>query len=404
MMEVRIRKIIPNSLINIGKHLPEAFLANLVYGFPSRGMKVIGVTGTDGKTTTVNMIYHVLKEAGYMVAMISTVKAMINDQKIDTGFHVTSPLPFDLGHLIKKARQNKAQYLILEVSSFALAQYRVFGIKFDIGVITNITHEHLDYHKTWEDYFLSKVKLIKKVKISVLPFDDPSFPRLKRFASGRVISFGTSKAADYNPNNFKLQLRLPGQFNILNALAAGAVCVSLGLDQSLISRYLNNFETVSGRMEEIQNQRGFRIFVDYAHTPNGLKQALETMRQITKNKLIAIIGAEGQRDEGKRSLMGSVAAKMADIIVVTAVDPRGLLDEINIQILEGIKPVNPNLEEIYIENDRQKAIELTINKLAKKGDVVGIFGKGHETSMNLDGKIETPWSDQKVIRQVLDAK
>lgn len=358
-MKKLVRSFLPQWIINYFWHLPKAILANVLYGFPTGGLKVIGVTGTDGKTTTVNMIYQILKAAGKKVSMISTINA--------PGLHVTSPDPFMVQKFAKDVADHGDEYLVLEVTSHGLDQFRFWGIKFEVGVITNITHEHLDYHKTFKNYYHTKLKLLKMAKIPVVK------------------------------KKLKLKLKIPGDYNIENASAAIAVTTALGIDQVLAKKALENFTGLTGRMEEIKNSKGIKIIVDFAHTPNGLEQALKTLRKQTKGKLIVVFGSAGQRDEGKRPLMGEIAKRLADYAVVTAEDPRGELETINKQITQGAK-IGVNF---FVINDRQKAIDFAINKLAGKGDIVGIFGKGHERSMNLDGKKEIPWSDKEAVEKVL---
>ncbi len=402
-METLIRKFIHQQFINNFYHLPKTILANIVYGFPSRGMTVIGVTGTDGKTTTVNMIYRILRDGGKSVSMVSTINAVIGGKLYDTGFHVTSLDPFMLQKFAKRAKEHGDNYLVLEVTSHALDQHRFWGIKFDIGVITNITHEHLDYHKNFENYFLTKLKLIEKAKIAVLNRDEKHFNKLSNITPPRcnIVTFGFSSLADFNPNKFLLKLRMLGEYNILNALAAAAVAKSLGIDEKIIKESLSNFDNLSGRMEEIKNKKGIKIIVDFAHTPNALEQALKTLRKQVKGKLISVFGSAGARDVEKRSLMGAVSVKLADITVITAEDPRGYLEKINQQILEGAKKAGGKLyKNVFVIPDREEAIKFAISK-AQKGDLVGIFGKGHEKSINLNGKKEIPWSDQEAIRSVL---
>lgn len=397
-----LKKFIPRPLINYGKHLPEAYLANIKQGFPSRGMTVIGVTGTDGKTTTVNMIYQILKAAGKKVAMISTINAFIGDKSYNTGFHVTSPDPMTVQKLIKQAKKEGSEAMVLEVTSHALDQFRFWGVDFDIGVVTNVTHEHLDYHKTFVNYLLAKAKLIKNVSIAVLNFDDPNFDTLSKLTGGRVISFGLKSKADFSLGNFPLRLKVPGDFNLLNGLSAAVVCAQLGVDKNVIQKALSSYRGISGRMEEVRNGRGIRIIVDFAHTPNGLTQALKALKETGKGRVISIIGAEGERDPGKRPLMGQIAAELSDYVIVTAVDPRGELNKINAEIMAGAEKVGGKSgQNVFIINDRQKAIDFAINSLARKGDTVGIFGKGHEESMNLDGKHELSWSDVKAVKKVL---
>lgn len=390
------KKFLPQKIINIFYHLPKAFLANAVYGFPTRrlkqgGLTVIGVTGTDGKTTTVNMIYQILKVAGEKVSMISTVNA--------PGFHVTSPDPFIVQRFAKKALTAGDKYLILEVTSHALDQYRFWGIKFDVGVVTNITHEHLDYHKTFENYFNVKTSLLKNVKFSIGNYN---LREVLGKTEGKLITFGLDRG-DFNQRQIRLNLKILGDYNLENALAALACGFVLDIDRKIAQRALERFGGITGRMEEVKNNKGIKIFIDFAHTPNALLQALKALRPKTSGRLIAVFGSAGQRDTEKRSLMGEIAAREADIVVVTAEDPRGELEQINAQITKGAKKIGAKEGvNLFITDDRQKAISLVINDLARKGDVVGIFGKGHEASMNLDGRKEIPWSDFAAVKKALN--
>lgn len=395
------RKFIPQWVIDYTKHLPEAILANFEYGFPSKKLRFIGVTGTDGKTTVVNMIYKILKDAGRRVSMVSTINAEIGMKSFDTGFHVTSPPASEIQRYLKMAADNDDEFFVLEVTSHALSQFRVWGINFEVGIITNITHEHLDYHKTFENYLKTKAKLIKNVKWAVLGRDDTNFDRLKKMTSGQVLSFGLSANADLNPKTFPLNLKIPGEFNMQNSLAAAGASKAIGVDEMLIKKSLESFTSLPGRMEEIKNDNGIKVVVDFAHTPNALENALRTLKRETKGKLISVFGAASERDTKKRPLMGEISAKLADITVLTDEDPRFESSEkiIN-EIAEGALKVgaegNVNLFKIP---DRAKAIKQAIN-LAKKGDIVGIFGKGHEKSMDYKGK-QLPWSDQKMALQAL---
>lgn len=400
-MKKLIKGILSQRIINNFYHLPKAVLANMSNGSPTRGMKVIGVTGTDGKTTTVNMIYQILKAAGKKVSMISTINAIIAGKDYDTGFHVTSPGSDSLQKFAKMAKDNGDEYLVLEVTSHALDQYRFWGIKFDVGVITNITHEHLDYHKTFENYLKTKLKLLTNVKSAVINRNLKKYIEQSNSAPKELLTFGLS-SGDFNQERIKLKLKIPGDYNIENALSALAVAFSLGIDREIAQKVLESFAGIKGRMEEVENKKGLKIIIDFAHTPNGLEQALKTLRLQTQRKLISLIGCEGDRDEGKRAMMGEIAKKLADFVVVTAVDPRGQLDIINKQIEQGAKKSGAKQDRnFFVIDDRKEAINFAINSLAKKGDTVGIFGKGHETSMNLDGKKEIPWSDNKIVEEVL---
>lgn len=395
------RKFIPQWVINYTKHLPEAIAANFEYGFPSKKLRVIGVTGTDGKTTVVNMVYKILKDAGRGVSMISTINAEIGMKSLDTGFHVTSPPASEIQRYLKMAVDNGDEFFVLEVTSHALSQFRVWGINFEVGIITNITHEHLDYHKTFENYLKTKAKLIKNVKWAVLGRDDTNFDRLKKMTSGQVLSFGLSANADLNPKTFPLNLKIPGEFNMQNALAAAGASKAIGVDEMLINKSLESFTSLPGRMEEIKNYNGIKVVVDFAHTPNALENVLRTLKKQTKGKLISVFGAASERDTKKRPIMGEISAKLADITILTDEDPRFESSEkiIN-EIAEGAFKIGAeDSVNLFKISDRAKAIKQAIN-LAKKGDIVGIFGKGHEKSMDYKGK-QLPWSDQKMALQAL---
>ena len=380
-----VKRILSQRVINIFYHLPKAILASIYYGFPAGGLKVIGVTGTDGKTTTVNMIYEILKSAGKKVSMVSTINA--------PGLHVTSPDPFAVQKFAKKTKENGDEYLVLEVTSHALDQYRFWGIKFDIGVITNITHEHLDYHKTQENYYRTKLELLRGVKFAILN-------QGLRGIKGKIITFGLDEG-DFNQKELKLKLKVLGDYNIENALASLSVAFALGIDRKVAQKALERFNGITGRMEEVKNNKGLKIFIDFAHTPNGLESTLKSLRS-PAGKLIALIGCEGDRDAGKRVMMGEIAQRLSDYVIVTAVDPRGQLENINKQIAEGAAKGGAKKDiNFFVIDDRKEAIDFAINELAQKGDTIGIFGKGHEVSMNLDGKKEIPWSDREVVERSL---
>lgn len=413
-MKKLIKSILSQGTINNFYHLPKTVLANVFYGFPAEELKVIGVTGTDGKTTTVNMIYQVLKEAGKKVSMISTINAVIGGKVFDTGFHVTSPDPFMVQKFAGIAKKHGDEYLVLEVTSHALDQYRFWGIKFDVGVITNITHEHLDYHKTFKNYLNTKLKLIRDVKYAIINDNlktdvlRPARPvggSWDKCLSRKLITFGL-REGDFTQRKIGLKLKIPGDYNIENALAALGVVFVLGIDRNIALKTLEDFKGIAGRMEEIKNNKGIKIFIDFAHTPNALEQALRSLcsrdSQTRSGRLIAVFGSAGKRDVDKRGLMGEVAGNIADFLVVTAEDSRGEWELINRQIVEGAEKTGKTLERnIFVVEDRGEAISFAINQIAKKGDTIGIFGKGHETSMNLDGKKEIPWSDLEAVKVIL---
>ena len=343
-------------------HLLNSLFWVAVYGYPAKKLIVIGVTGTDGKTTTSHLIYKILKKAGYKVALVSTVAAFIGDEEIDTGFHVTTAEARVLQPLLKKIVARGFTHVVLEVTSHSLDQYRVVGCNFYTGVITNITHEHLDYHGTFEKYKAAKMKLLAMSKHP-------------------IYSYEKSKLKITNP-------KLAGDYNLYNLGAATAVAKLFGVEKyvPLVAR---SFSGVPGRMEEVPNKLGFRTIVDFAHTPNALENVLKTLRsqKVESSSLIVVFGCAGLRDHTKRPMMGEIAVKYADKVIVTAEDPRTeKLDD----IYRDIAAVGS-----MREDDRQKAIEKAIG-MAKKGDIVVITGKGHEKSMCF-GKTEYPWSDREAV-------
>ncbi len=368
------------------RHLLESVWEVIKAGYPARKLVVIGVTGTDGKTTTSHLVYEMLKSAGIKVALVSTVAAYIGGEEIDTGFHVTTPDAKLLQPLIKKIVKAGMTHLVLEVTSHGLDQHRVLGCNFQIGVVTNITHEHLDYHKTFEKYRATKAKLIIGTKYAVLNVDDPNFAYLKDRSGGEVVTYSKTKI---KINNSKLA----GDYNLYNIAAAEAVAKIINIQASIIKKAVDNFPGVPGRLEEIKNNLGFRTIVDFAHTPNALEKVLTELRaQLPKGKkLILVFGAAGLRDHSKRSMMGEIATRLADKVIITAEDPRTeSLDAIYADIAA---------KNSLREDDRQKAISLAI-KLAKKGDIVVATGKGHEKSMCF-GTTEYPWSDREAIEKAI---
>lgn len=427
-IEKNPRFFIPQQFINICKHLPLAVLANLFYGFPAKKMKIIGVTGTDGKTTTVNLIHHILSKSGYKSAMVSTVCAKIGDEEIDTGFHVTAPNPRLLQKLLLKMVDSGTEVAVLEATSHGLDQFRLWGIDFEITVLTNITHEHIDYHGSFENYRSSKLKLLEKSKTVVLNKDDRSYDyldtKIRRYGDTKIVTYGLKSGADFTPQKFPFKTNLLGEYNRYNCLAAIGAAISLGVDKEKVLSAISSFAGVKGRLEEIKNGRGVKIIVDFAHTPNALEQILKLLQERKQKgkKLIVVFGAAGLRDKAKRPLMGEIAGKYADFSVITAEDPRTEdVSEICRQITQGCLSVNAReinvTKQFSIGNqfvtrkgmgnyftiitDRQEAINFAVNNLAEKADTVVICGKGHEKSMCF-GTTEYQWSDQEAVRKALN--
>lgn len=382
-------------------HLLQALIATTRSGHPARRMVVIGVTGTDGKTTTSSLIYYLLKETGHKTALISTVAAYIGDEKFDTGFHVSTPSSAQLQSYILKAQKHGVTHLVLEVTSHALDQHRVYGIPFKVGVLTNISREHLDYHKTMDAYTKAKLKLLLASKTVILNRDDASYAKvIAKLAQKKVITYGLQSNAEVTPHNHSFFTRLTGDFNISNILAALAACDALGVDPVKAAKAVSAFELPEGRFDIVYD-KDFRIIIDFAHTPQALKSILEAVKADTKKgRIIHVFGSAGERDSGKRPLMGRISSDIANTIIVTSEDPRTESPEIIAKEIIGGMSNPPQQLEVIL--DRQTAITRAI-ALARKGDTVLITGKGHEQSMNM-GQGEVQWSDYDAVSTAVKIK
>lgn len=379
-------------------HLLVAILANFWFGFPSRKLTVIGVTGTDGKTTTTTLVYEILKAAGFKASMISSVHAVIAGKEYDTGFHVTTPSAWYVQKYLHAAVNHGDTHMVLEVTSHGLSQHRVWGVRFAVGVLTNVTHEHLDWHGTFRDYLQTKLSLLKRARVAIINRDEAEVYREARpFLSRKhTITYGLRREAMVTPKTHPFTTKLPGQFNRSNCLAAYAATEALGVDPRIIQKVIAQFPGVPGRMEEVIN-KPFRVIVDFAHTPNAIEKALSTARKmVRKHRLIHVFGSAGLRDHTKRPLMGAASAKYADIIVLTEEDYRS--EDVN-QIIDHIASGIPVGKEVHRYPNRDEAIRFAL-QLAKPGDLVIITGKGHEKSL-CRGKIEYPWSDQEAVRKAI---
>ena len=400
------------------------------YDYPANQLTVIGVTGTDGKTTTVNLIYHILLRAGIRAGMISTVNAIIGGKEVDTGFHVTTPEAPEVQKYLAMMVEAGLTHVVLEATSHGLSQHRVTACNFDVGVVTNITHEHLDYHKTYEDYRAAKGllfsqlgKVEKKHKIeplAVLNKDDSSFEYLRGVSSANVTAYSLVQETDLCAKNiqshldgfsFEIKFRnklipvkshLFGEYNVANCLAAfAATVVGLGVSLEEARTGIESMSGVPGRMEQINLGQTFSAIVDFAHTPNALKNTLETARKMTSGKIIAVFGSAGLRDREKRRIMAKISAQLADITILTAEDPRteslnDILNEMGDAAECAGAIMNRNLFQVP---DRGAAIEKAVQS-AKPGDMVIVCGKGHEQSMCF-GEIEYAWDDRTALKAAL---
>ncbi len=376
--------------------------------YPARRLTVIGVTGTDGKTTTCVLTYEMLKAGNVRAGLITTigskyVKTSGEEVAIDTGLHVTTPGARVLQPILKKMLNDGVTHVVLEATAHGLDQHRLLGTNIKIGVFTNLSREHLNDFINMNRYARAKLKMFRSAKVGILNQDDEWY----KFFSTRILSRG-AKIIPYSKTNIadtNIPSSLSGDYNKYNIAAASAVAAFLKVPNQVITDTLRHFGGVVGRREEIENTRGLNVFVDFAHTPNGLKSILGQLRTETEKKLIVVFGATGERDKDKRPVMGKIASELADLVVITSDDTRHeSQDSIAKQIISGIDKSEERIrnKSLIIENDRKKAIELAVS-LARPGDIVLLAGKGHEKTLNLGG-IEHPWSDVAIVREVLKNK
>jgi UDP-N-acetylmuramoyl-L-alanyl-D-glutamate--2,6-diaminopimelate ligase len=436
-------------------HKMRAMASYLRYGMPGQGMMIIGVTGTKGKTTSSHFVTSILEEAGFTVGMITTVSFKIGDKVIVNETNKTSLPPWKLYKLIKEMKEAHCNAIVIEVTSHSLAQYRVWGIPFRYVGFTNLSHDHLDYHKTMEEYRDAKLKLfqMKSVKAAAFNIDDPTGQyMLEKTTAPRRWSYSmetelkpvratdqiyashisaNSSSASFTlhaeDEQARVQLQVPGRFNIENALCAAAICMNLNLKVGTIVAGLQNLEKVAGRLEKIESRRGFTVIVDYAHTPDSLEKLYSTLRGDVRGRMIAVLGATGDRDKTKRPIMGALAARFCDYVFVTdedpySEDPAEIIEEIAKGVPRGrtlFKPTRgqqkPSLPIIIKQGsesgegvwwwkivDRKQAIERAI-ALCKMDDVVLLTGMGSQT-FRIVGTKQEPWNDREIVEDILREK
>jgi UDP-N-acetylmuramoyl-L-alanyl-D-glutamate--2,6-diaminopimelate ligase len=414
-----------------------AQLSSAFYGHPARKMTIIGVTGTDGKTTTTNLIYHILRTAGLKTGMVSTVNAIIGNEVIDTGFHVTTPEAPMVQQLLARMLKEGITHVVLEATSHGLDQKRVAECEFDLAVITNITHEHLDYHGNYQKYLESKTQLIRELAktgkkaggnphLAVINHDDISYAPIKQLLDEKSLSTikniaysckeptdfyttdistssdGISFLIHFKNEQCKIKNPMIGAYNAANILAAFSACVEgLGISPEDAVRGIASMPSVPGRGERMDMGQNFTAIVDFAHTPNALKVSLENARQLTKGRLIVVFGSAGLRDRAKRRMMAETSLKLADITILTAEDPRTeKLEEILSEMADAArKQGGVEGRNFLCVPDRGEAIQQAV-KMARQGDLVIACGKGHEQSMCF-GTTEYPWDDRTAMKAAL---
>ncbi|MBQ6006716.1 MAG: UDP-N-acetylmuramoyl-L-alanyl-D-glutamate--2,6-diaminopimelate ligase [Selenomonadaceae bacterium] len=394
-----------------------AVIVPYFYDYPARTMRVIGVTGTNGKTTTTYLLREIFQAAGFNVGLIGTIQILIGDESLPNPN--TTPNVIDLQHLLADMRDKNIQVVVMEVSSHALAENRVAGIEFDTAIFTNLTQDHLDFHKTMENYLRAKTRLFdmvsrrgrKQNKTAVINLDDAASEEILRHCLCKKITYGVEKSVDLRATeleiksdgmNFKirdvmnLSLHVTGLFNVYNILAAIGAALAENIRPDIIKNALENFRSVPGRFERIFADVPFEVIVDYAHTPDGVKNVLQTARQIAAGKIITVFGCGGDRDNSKRPIMGALAAKFSDIVIATSDNPRTENPE---KILDEVEAgIGDKIHERIV--DRRAAIFRAI-ELAEAGDIVLILGKGHENYQILNtGKIH--FDDREVAKLAIE--
>lgn len=385
----------------------KAVLANFIYGFPSRKLTLIGVTGTDGKTTTTTLIYHLLKTLGKKVDYISSVGAQVGGVTYDTGFHVTTPRFFFLQKMFRASVKSGSHYFVLEVTSHALSQLRTWGCHFHLGVLTNITEEHLDYYRSFADYAQAKMQLINRADIALVNKEPEKFYRYQKLIKNKKIwTTGVNRKADYMYGDVE-KLGLDKRFvafereNILLAYAAGRI---LGFEPRAIVNALNSFKRVVGRFDYFTKEKK-QFLIDFAHTPNAFKQLFTVIKTTLKPKrIIHVFGCAGLRDVFKRPVMGALSGQNSDIIIVTEEDYRTeKLEDIFTAIEKGIRknPRHVRSSTYFFVENRQEAISKAVS-MAARGDLVLLTGKAQEKSL-ARGKKEYPWDEYEAVDKALSA-
>ena len=420
-----VKSLIPTKLfaeIEPYGHLAESFLMNVRYGFPARSMRIIGVTGTNGKTTTSFMIQKMLVKAGIKTALMSTVAYGVDDDIKPQIEHMTT---LSAGVLQKRLRDFKRQgveWVVLETTSHALAQHRIWGVPYEIAVMTNITHEHLDYHRTFARYLAAKVRLFKiaahhGMRVGVANADDPHYESFLKPVPNKVtygIKNGELRATKVklesdgstfvvkSSDSYNIHCNIPGEFNVYNSLAAVAVGREMGLNKKQIETGIEALKGVEGRMTVVNAEQKFSVIVDFAHTPDSFERLLGDLRKSTKGKLITMFGSAGRRDEAKRAVQGEIAGRFSDEVILTEEDDRdvdgnGILK----QIASGAQKTGKIIDkDLFLVLDREEAIGFALTRAKTASDTVVLLGKGHEKTIErADGTY--PWNEVEIAKTAL---
>ncbi len=435
MLDTRkvVKKLIPVKLFKQVEpfgHLVESVLANIRYGFPARKMHVIGVTGTNGKTTTTFLIHRMLHEAGYKVGMLSTVAYGVGNNIKPQIEHITTAQAGILQKRLKDFKKSGVEWVVLETSSHSLAQYRTWGVPYEIAVITNVTNDHLDYHGNFDNYLEAKRRLFVIAskngrKFGVVNADDPNANKFIK-STTRSMTYGVNNgdlrasdiklAADHSTykasissDKYNIRVNIPGDFNVSNSLAVVAVGREIGLTKNQIENGIAALDGVEGRMTVVNAGQKFNVIVDFASTSDAFDRLFGSVRPVVKGKLISVFGSAGRRDEAKRPIQGEIAGRNSDEVILTEEDDRDVDgNEILQQIAAGAKKAGKVIDkDLFIIPNREDAIKFALTRAKTTDDTIVLLGKGHEKTIErADG--EHPWNEiaitEKALKEFLETK
>ena len=371
--------------------------AQLKYGFPEKKLKCVVISGTDGKTTTATLIHHLLTSNSIKAGLLSTVSARIGSKEIDTGLHVTAPEPQDLFFVLQQMVEAGCTHVVMEMTSHGAYQFRNWGIKPWLGGITNITHEHFDYHLNYQEYARAKLQQFRGALKVFFPEGDKSYSIARKMLRSVQVKFYSATTKLPQGVSRAIKSRFAEPYNQQNAILASLIASEVGLSPKNIAAAISSFPGVPGRLEQIPTTKGFRVFVDFAHTPNAVESVLTHLKSQSKGKLIAILGCAGLRDRTKRASMGKIAASLADLAIFTAEDPR--TENLWTIIGQMKSQLGTFHNKVLSIPNRGEAIHFAITHLAKRGDTIAILGKGHEKSLCIGTK-EFAWNDRSAVQHI----
>ena len=415
MVTRRLALDIPQILVKDDRR-SMALISCAFYEYPAKRMKMIGITGTNGKTTTTYMIKSIAEKKGEKVGLIGTIVNMIDDKVIET--ERTTPEAPDLQKLIRQMAVEGCSTVVMEVSSHSLDLKRVEGIRYDVGVFTNLTQDHLDYHKTLENYSNAKKILFTNSENAVINTDDAAGAFMQDNIDAKVYRYGIREKADLSASEIEItpagasfdmdiigqkthiDLKIPGLFSVYNSLSAAGACTAIGIAPQFIKEGLETLPSVAGRFEVLETgNRGYTVILDYAHTPDSLQNTLQTVNEFVRGRIVTVFGCGGDRDRGKRPIMGEIAGRLSSFTIITSDNPRTEVPaDIIAQIEDGMKRTNAAY--ICIEN-RKEAIRYALEN-ARQDDIIVLAGKGHETYQEIN-KVKYPFDEKVIVREILEA-